>query len=274
MVDKAHIGLLTTVVNQELYRKTARHFPQGIRHYAIDGSNGMHAMHSIRYMMKKLKGLGIEWLIMADEDVLFVDPEAVFDLIEEMQEKGYTVAGIRDGGVIAHRTHNPHLINTFFCVLHFSEIEKIWRWNDVRRQQVPAENEFVRDWTDLSFGYDERSTYEPYYGFFLWLRRKGKRILFLEADHPFIDDAISNSVFYRGKTLLFHTWYARSYGRHDGHTKRIDSIIDRMIHRFGDIGKPVTFYDPFFNMRQHLLKWWKRILNRFCRHGNRVKIIN
>jgi hypothetical protein len=38
----------------------------------------MHAMDSVRYMFTKLKNEGIDWLIMADEDVLFIQPELVF----------------------------------------------------------------------------------------------------------------------------------------------------------------------------------------------------
>ena len=75
-------------------------------------------------MMKKLKGKGVEWLIMADEDVLFQNPEAVFDIINEMKSKNYIVCGIRDGGLISHRNHNPYLINTFFSIINFKELTK------------------------------------------------------------------------------------------------------------------------------------------------------
>jgi hypothetical protein len=44
-------------------------FSKEIPHYIIDGTNGMHGIH-IKYMMKRLKGKGIDWLIMADEDFL------------------------------------------------------------------------------------------------------------------------------------------------------------------------------------------------------------
>ena len=119
-----NIAILTTVANFELFKKTSRLFPQDIPQYVIDGRNGMHGIHSILYMFKKLKGEGIEWLIMADEDLIFQKPEEIFDLIVYMRDHKFTVAGIRDGGVIKHRDKNPYAINTFFSVINFQEILK------------------------------------------------------------------------------------------------------------------------------------------------------
>jgi len=99
-MDNSKIAILSTVINKELYQKSSQLFPQNIQKYVIDGSNGMHGLDSIFYMMKKLKGKGIEWLIMADEDVLFVNSKGVFSIIEEMESNGYLVSGVRDGGVI------------------------------------------------------------------------------------------------------------------------------------------------------------------------------
>jgi hypothetical protein len=57
-------------------------FSKEIPHYIIDGMNGMHGIHSIKYMMK---GKGkVEWLIMADEDVIY--NQIWFYIINEMKE--------------------------------------------------------------------------------------------------------------------------------------------------------------------------------------------
>ena len=72
MIDKNKIAILTTVANFELYSHTSRYFPKDIKKYVIDGTNGMHGIHSIIYIMHKLKNEAIDWLIMADEDVIFV----------------------------------------------------------------------------------------------------------------------------------------------------------------------------------------------------------
>lgn len=110
----SNIALLSTVINKELYQKSFQLFPQNIQKYVIDGTNGMFGLDSIFYMMKKLKNKDIEWLIMADEDVLFKNPNMVFDIIKKMESENYTVCGIRDGGLISHRKYSPYLINSFF----------------------------------------------------------------------------------------------------------------------------------------------------------------
>ena len=225
-MNTSSIALLTTVANFDLYAKTAPLFPKGIPHYIIDRTNGMHGIHSIKYMIKKLKGKGIEWLIMADEDVIFYNPNSVFDIINEMKAKQMTVCGVRDGGSIAHRNKNPFVINTFFSILHFKGIEAMWNTKEMLKNQFCVPNEFQDDLARLPFDYDNTSLYEPYYCFYFWLRRKGKQFLFLEAVMD--SDGISNKVVFNNKEILCHTWYARSYGENEKHTKRINRVVQKM----------------------------------------------
>jgi hypothetical protein len=110
----SNIAVLSTVINEELYQKSSQLFPQNIQKYVIDGTNGMFAIDSICCMMQKLKGKGIDWLIVVDEYVLFENPDMVFAIIKKMESDNFTVCVIRDGGLISHRIHNPYLMNTFF----------------------------------------------------------------------------------------------------------------------------------------------------------------
>jgi hypothetical protein len=174
-------------------------------------------------MMQKLKRSGIEWLIMADEDVLFTKNNLVFDIIEEMRQKDYTVCGVRDGGVLSHRIYNPFVINTFFSILKFSEIEKIWHASEVLNNQYIFPDEFVDDLKNIKGNYNILSLFEPYYCFYFWLRRKNKKTLFLEAE--MLEDSISNSVSFNDEIFLKHTWYARSYLKNEKHTNRINKIL-------------------------------------------------
>jgi hypothetical protein len=77
-VNNSKIAILSTVINFDLYGKSAQLFPNNVQKYVIDGRNGMHGLQSIFYTMKKLKGKDIEWLVMADEDVLFQSSDLVF----------------------------------------------------------------------------------------------------------------------------------------------------------------------------------------------------
>lgn len=254
------IAILSTVVNFDLYRKSSLLFPEGIPKYVIDGRNGMHAMDSIVYMFRKLKGLDIDWLIMADEDVLFINSNLVFGMIERMEKGDITVCGVRDGGVIPHRIQNPHAINTFFSIINLKEIMKMWDANEVRKHQYVNKGEFKDDLSNLTSGYDAMSTFEPYYCFYFWLRRKGKKILFLEADMPFENDNIANRVKDDlGNDLLYHTWYARAYGNNEKHTKRIDAIFDKVGHSKANYTAPILFKDPAFATKKSVSKLYNRI---------------
>ncbi|WP_395059656.1 hypothetical protein [Flavobacterium sp.] len=261
MIKESNIALLTTVANFELYKKTSPLFPQNIQKYVIDGTNGMHGYDSIKYMLNKLKNKNIEWLVMADEDVIFSNPNAIFEIIEHMKHNDYSVCGVRDGGMIPHRKQNPYLINTFFSIIHFSEIENIWKKKEVDKNQYIKKNEFDDNLSSLIHEYNVSSIYEPYYCFYLWLRRKGKKILFLDANVPFEEDIITNSVNdHRGNKMLYHTWYARAYGVNEKHTKRIDKIFSLLSVKNDNFIKPIIFKDNTFAFRKRISKFIAKVV--------------
>lgn len=258
----SNIALLSTIINKELYQKSSQLFPQNIQKYVIDGTDGMFGLDSLCYMMQKFKGKGIEWLIMADEDVLFENPDMVFDLIKKMESQNYTVCGIRDGGLISHRIHNPYLMNTFFSILNFREIESIWDKKEVLKNQYGIENEFEDDLSNLKGAYNTSSIYEPYYCFYLWLRRNKKQFLFLDANQPFQEDSITNAVYFEDKVLLYHTWYARSYGVNKKHTDRINKILELLKFENKVISTPIVFRHKTFFIIKRFRKLRQRILMR------------
>jgi len=262
-IDKSNIAILTTVANFELYQKTSQYFPKDIKKYIIDGRNGMHGIHSIKYMMYKLKGKGIEWLIMADEDVMFTNSNLIFPLIKEMKKSDSTVCGVRDGGTIAHRKQNPWVINTFFSILNFKEVEAIWHKEEVLKNQYIIENEFEDNLSNLTGNFNVNSLYEPYYCFYLWLRRKNKKIFFLDAE--ICEDKISNSVLFKKEVLLYHTWYARSYGLNKKHTKRINAILNLQKENNIDSYGITIFKKRTFAVEQKLIKLYRRIRNKIVR---------
>lgn len=264
MIEPSNIAILTTVANFDLYSKSSVYFPKGIKKYVIDGTNGMHGIHSILYMMQKLKGRGIDWLIMADEDVLFTKSNLVFDIIEEMRQKDYTVCGVRDGGVLSHRIYNPFVINTFFSIIKFSEIEKIWDASEVLNNQYILSDEFVDDLKNVKGNYNKHSLFEPYYCFYFWLRRKNKKILFLETG--MLEDSLSNSVSYNNEVFLIHTWYARSYLKNEKHTKRIDKILvslksNEMLGTENEL--PQIFKNKTFWLESKIKKIQRKVLHKF-----------
>lgn len=261
-MDSFNVAILSTVINKELYKKSSQLFPPNIQKYIIDGTNGMHGLDSVFYMMQKLKGRGIDWLIMADEDVLFEISDMVFELIHKMKTENYTVCGVRDGGLISHRKENPYVINTFFSILNFREIELIWDENEVLKNNYTIDNEFDDDLRSLKGAFNIKSIYEPYYCFYLWLRRNEKQFLFLDTDQPFVDDEITNVVYYQNKVLLYHTWYARSYGINKKHTDRIDKILELLKFENKIISNPIVFKHKTFFIIKSIKKVFKRMFMR------------
>jgi len=116
-MNKQKVALLSTVANFDYYKKSATLFPQDIQRYIIDGTNGMHGLHSIQYIMTKLKNKGVEWLVIVDEDVIFTGATLDFEIINEMKATHMTVCGVVDGGDILHRKETQFTINTFFRFL-------------------------------------------------------------------------------------------------------------------------------------------------------------
>lgn len=262
---KQNIAILSTVVNFDLYQKSARLFPDGIQKFVIDGRNGMHAMDSVAYMFKKLKNRGIEWLIMADEDVVFINAQKVFDCIEYMKEQQITFCGVRDGGVIPHRVQNPFAINTFFSILHFTEVESLWDESVVRKNQYINSGEFQDDLSSLTGDYSKESLFEPYYCFYFWMRRLGKKVLFLNATVPFENDQITNLVQdHQGKNLLYHTWYARSYGHNEKHTRRINAVFSEVSVDMSLPLEPIVFKDPTFAFKKNVRKQYRRVTQKIA----------
>jgi len=261
MVDNSKIAIVSTVINFDLYAKSSQLFPQKIKKYVIDGRNGMYGLDSIFYMMKKLKNKDIEWIIMADEDVLFHNTTVVLDIIDKMQRENYMVAGVRDGGMIRHRYFNPYLINTFFSIINFRELKEIWNKKELLKNSYILNNEFNDNLTTLKEDYDVRSLYEPYYIFFLWLRRKNKLFLFLNANLE--EDEITNSVLYNHQLFLYHTWFARAYGINEKHTKRIDKIFNLLnFESTTTISNPIIFKDNTFFLIQKIKRKYKIIVKR------------
>lgn len=259
-MPKQNIAILTTVANFKLYEITSKLFPANCQKYVIDGQEGMHGLSSIFYMFKKLKNKNIDWLIMADEDVIFTNTDVVFELVNKMKKDNYTVAGVRDGGVISHRAFNPNLINTFFSIINLKAILEIWNKKVVKKNQYLIDNEFLVDTSLLEYKYDVASLYEPYYCFYLWLKRSGKHFLYLEAKMH--QDAITNSVHFNNTTLLYHTWHARSYGKNEKHTKRIDFILNEnknTIEKGINKQDYILYKAPFFAVKQKSNKLLKKI---------------
>lgn len=262
LIDNSKIAILSTVNNFSLYEKSSALYPQHIQSYVIDGRNGMFGIHSIIYMMKIFKRKDIDWLILMDEDALFIDYKLIFPLIEEMLQNDYIVCGIRDGGVLPERSGNPYVMNPFFSIIHLKKLKKIWDKNEMLSNHHIIEGEFEDDLSFLKYPYNKNSISEPYYCFYFWLKRKNQKLLYLDITLPFLDDHFTNTVQdLNGKSILYHTWFSREYGDERGrHTERINNVFNKF--KFVKIisqSKPIIFKDKLFPIKNRFRRFKKNL---------------
>ncbi|MEZ7493948.1 hypothetical protein QO206_00510 [Leeuwenhoekiella aequorea] len=263
MIDKNSIVLLTTVSNFDLYNKTKYSHPKGIKKVVIDGQDGMYGIESLYYSFKKLRNRNIKWLILADEDVIFLDNLAIFDIIEKLQDTGAIAAGVRDGGTIPNRIHNPYVPNMFFCVLNFEKIVQVYNKKEIKKNEFISKDEFIEDLSGLKEPFKTESLFEPYYKFFLWLKRKGEHYLFLNAElYDSKNDELTTLVkSLNGKPMLIHTWFARSYGWNKYQTKRIDSLLQIFNSKIvPEESESVSIIkDPYFKYQNKIKKFFLKL---------------
>ncbi|SFN33169.1 hypothetical protein [Salegentibacter flavus] len=263
LIKKDKIGLITTVSNWDLYKKTRPYFPEGIKHFTIDGTQGFYGIKSIAFFLKSLRKYGLDWLIMADEDVIFNKPNHVFDLIAYLEANDFTVCGMRDGGTLHWRNKNPHMINHFFAVLNLREIYSIYNEKEMMSNQYINKTDFCDLSDDLRFkNYDPDSLFEPYYRFYLWLLRKGKKIKYLDAINPIKNDYATTLLYdHRGEELLYHTWYARFYGKDPDHTKRIDGVISNFkpYDESPSMSSPILLENAWYSFKYRLYKFSRKL---------------
>lgn len=268
-MNSSKIAILSTVNNFKLYEKSSSLYPSNIDSYVFDGRNGMFGISSILYMMKIFKNKDIEWLVLMDEDALFVDSDLIYPLIDHMKTNDYIISGIRDGGALPERTGNPYVMNPFFSIINFKELKKIWNKKEMFENHYIQENEFNDDLSKLKYPYDKMGLSEPYYGFYLWLKRKNKKMLFLDVDLPFADDQITNVVYdLNNKPIVYHTWFSREYGDVRGrHTARIDRVFEQFKNVNSDL-KPIKVYkDNWFPLKERLRRFNKHTRQRLIKFG-------
>jgi len=258
-IKKKKIGIITTVCNWDLYEKTKQFFPSGIKIFAIDGTKGLYGIKSMVFFMEKLKKHDLDWLIMADEDVVFTHPDRVFDLINYLDKNNYTVCGMSEANRLEKWTKHPYVINTFFGILNIKEIYDIYNRKEMLSNQYIIKNEFSQKMEGVPFyEYEINSLMEPYYCFFLWLLRNGKKTKFLKASNPYPDDfATTLMLDHQGKELLNHTWYARQYNKDKFHTERIKKIINK---GQANIKNPtiIVLRNYFFNTKSFLYGYYRK----------------
>lgn len=267
-LEKNKVAIVTTVANFDLYNKTINFFPSGIKIYFIDGTKGFYGIRSLLFLIEKFKKSDIDWLIMADEDVVFKKPEYVFDLISYMKANSYTTCGMRDGGTLQWRGENPYSINTFFSILNLKEIYTIYNRKNILANQYIDKTENLGTLNGLnSNNYKTESLFEPYYCFYFWLLRNNKKILYLDVTTPGKDE--TTLVFdHEGRELLYHAWYSRFYNIESKHTARINKVLKFGVNPSTEKRNPILLKNPSFHFKLFFYTYSQRLKRLLLRKKN------
>lgn len=266
MMNKSKIAIVTTVASKNLYVKTASLFPKGINKYVIDGTNGMYGIDSIDYMFRKFKNKNYDWIIMADEDVFFYKADLVFDVIKNMMENNFSICGVRDGGVIKHRFHNPEALNTFFSIINFSALKKKYNLKEIKSFQKYAPELYQnKNYSHLPYCFDIKSLKEPYYCFYFWAHHNNYKFLYLDTLNPVGKDEVGNVILSPlGEKIAMHSWYARAYGVFEDQTTRLNGFIEEFAIKDAaiDWNEVIVLKNYFFNWKKRLKRFLKNSINR------------
>ena len=191
--------------------------------------------------------LRYDYLIYVDEDCFISDVDELYKLVKYFIENEYDFCGVPDGGVIAHRHHNPISINTFFTIFNLKSIKQVYNHKGVEKtvytpeldkfiphsllkadlpDPLSAQREEIGDKRPESSNitYDD---FEPYYKIFFWLLLRGAKPLYLDARNSALDGGLTTEVVnHLGKVFCYHTWYAREYSSDDDNKCRINSVYE------------------------------------------------
>ena len=201
--DEQRMPIFTRQQNDELYQLSCR-TTEGFPRYAVKDAEGD---AYIAGLLNQPAG----WVCNMDEDVFLYSQTRLLELKNYMEANGFDYCGMRDGGALPIRFHNPSVCNPFFNLFATSMIAP--------KYSTFVAGEFMRadiakhlepDDFPSPFKYDMAESYYPH---FLWLRTHFK-CLFLDAVTHF--DGISTVLNdHLGRPLLLHTWFARKYSPND-----------------------------------------------------------
>ena len=75
------IAAVITVQNSRLFEKTKKSIPESFDTYVIDGKYGFYGLEALELVFQSEQLNDYDWIIMADEDVIFLNPSTLYFFI-------------------------------------------------------------------------------------------------------------------------------------------------------------------------------------------------
>lgn len=200
---------------QETQSKCIKRFFPESEQIIIDGRTGWFA---IWYKWLDIaKDKDSDWFIHIDEDCFITSRDEILNLIKEMEENRYDVAGPPDGGY-TYRSGNHMAFNSFFMIVNKKAVDT-WK----NRKEIPQfKKEWVKEYpfdsgNDSTFVYDMefgssgkplgqiwKPGTEPYYDFMWVLMDNGIKFKYIE---PIFDPEFQTTNLLNGS--IIHMWHQR-----------------------------------------------------------------
>lgn len=249
------IAVVITVQNSKLFEKTKKSIPKLFDTYVIDGKYGFYGLEALELVFQSEQLKDYDWIIMADEDVIFLSTSNLYDLVYHMTSKDFAIAGMNDGDLVEFRKGCEFIPNLFFCVFNNHQIRKNFKWSIFLQFKLDKEKKY------LSSSFIKS---EPYYVFFEYLYNIELKTMFLSGCHNiFPDDFETTKLFnHNGDELIAHTWYARSYQKDIRHTNRIDRAISNFSIRNYERSYRIL-NNPKHNF--YFRKYWRKKIKKFVK---------
>lgn len=217
ILDGLNIQIYTRSCNDQLFQMSGKTidlpYPKKKLKFTTGGG----------YFYEIMKTSDADIVINIDEDAFITDNDELKSLLEYFVENKYVNCGVADGGVIPVRVHNPISINPFFNIMDLRVLRKEFSLDTMQKfEKFDPELKKLTNTEQMKSKY-EYDMYEPYYPFFMWIRKNYK---VLDMNATTLDDGFTTVLMSQNnKPLLYHTWWSRSYGLDSYHTERINGII-------------------------------------------------
>ena len=139
----------------------------------------------------------------------------------------YDYCGMPDGGSCNHRNASWIVMNPFFNIFNCKKIKSSMEWimnkGNLQFFYNYKEFEHIRkkpEW--INYNKDINFFYEPYNGFFNFLFANNNPLYLKTINHS---DGISSILLNQNdKEIVYHSWYARTYGKNIEQTNRINNL--------------------------------------------------
>jgi hypothetical protein len=226
-VDVNKIKIVTNSQHDDLLKLSKQFYSDlPFEHINISGKQGMYGLQFFEYLIKNFDGA--DWIIYIDEDCFITNKQALLDLLYHQIRHNLGFSGMPDGGVIAHRIHNPVSINAFFSIINLKkfkqalgelstysyygeDLKKYTPYHLIKKNYADStktERVIKEGYTPYGISYDN---FEPYYSVFFSALRKGINPLYLDAYDYEGDDFTTVLKNHLGVDFAHHSWFSRSW---------------------------------------------------------------